>query len=67
MASGQEMPKVDLVKDRPLLTQAQLNYMRLAQQQNAGKGEQKRDLFPTKGGGRMARSLNLERDNCIAY
>lgn len=34
---GDFMPKVDLVKDKKILSQAQLDYMRLAQQQNAGK------------------------------
>jgi hypothetical protein len=34
---GDFMPKVDLEKDKKFLSQAQLDYMRLAQQQNAGK------------------------------
>lgn len=36
---GDFMPKVDLQKDRKFLSQAQLDYMRLAQQQNAGKNK----------------------------
>lgn len=31
-----DMPKVDMVKDAKFLSQAQLDYMRLAQQQNTG-------------------------------
>ncbi|XP_021968364.1 cytochrome c oxidase assembly factor 3, mitochondrial-like [Folsomia candida] len=34
---GDFMPKVDLQKDRKFLSQAQLDYMRLAQQQNADR------------------------------
>lgn len=30
------MPKVDMIRDAKILSQAQLDYMRLAQQQNAG-------------------------------
>ena len=34
---GNEMPKVDFKKDKQHLTQAQLNYMRVAQAKNAGE------------------------------
>jgi len=34
--ASEQMPKVDPVKDKLNLTEAQLNYMRLAQQQNQG-------------------------------
>lgn len=39
------MPKVDMVKDAKILSQAQLDYMRLAQQQNVGKFSTNCKLF----------------------
>jgi hypothetical protein len=40
---GDFMPKVDILKDKKFLSQAQLDYMRLAQQQNTGNQKKKKN------------------------